>query len=414
MALQELDTPFADFKVLVSECIDDELSDHGVAQLEDYLDTFCASHDEKIDACNQFLAHVIARVPDRMLQAFVTNYMRALEAIASNPDDHIKDLVAFSHQLHRWRPETPVTVRSGVMKHILAKRRANRHADLPDNGIEQVDARHQHSVTTQLPSPRSSDPFELYRDSSDGRAVSEEIASSSIGRNTSRWQQYSRSRSPHVSNEDLPQLAQDLVTAKPPGALEVAKHLSPTATQESIASVRPAPDSLTQPLDSVQPVQRKQQPVSAGVLDASLRAATGKLSPEPANIPKSVAKKRARTPRSHAKPGTSSKGPPEPHATTNKRQKITGSEEELDQKPRAINRQYQFPSRIYDGFTGTPNRVYEYVCPYKLVGDNCPFAKRGCHARSWGSKCNRSHRDLDERRAMRDELRLDHHYQTGE
>ncbi|KAL8931858.1 MAG: hypothetical protein Q9216_007046 [Gyalolechia sp. 2 TL-2023] len=180
MALQTRNTNFTDFKQLITLCIkDDEISYFGVEQLHRYLEVFCATYDDKIDACRQFLQHVIQRVPKVKLQAFVTNYLCILESISNSHDQDSENLWSFIHQFQHSRPNLSAEVRSWVMMCVLQKRRVCRLI-LAGNETQQSVA------LRENPEPTSRTHRQIIRDSveilDDDHAEANEKRSTSVKR----------------------------------------------------------------------------------------------------------------------------------------------------------------------------------------------------------------------------------------
>ncbi|KAL8955629.1 MAG: hypothetical protein Q9193_006590 [Seirophora villosa] len=117
----------ADFKHLLQIFIEDtEISEQGVAQLRNYLEEFCTTSDDKMDACRHFFEDVIARVPEESLQSFVVNYISVLEGVTSDVELKCTNLLDFTRQLRRVRQDTPVGLRSFLMDHVMKLRRESR------------------------------------------------------------------------------------------------------------------------------------------------------------------------------------------------------------------------------------------------------------------------------------------------
>ncbi|KAI4094990.1 MAG: hypothetical protein LQ344_001837 [Seirophora lacunosa] len=159
MSPSAINKELADFKHLLQIFIEDtEISEQGVAQLRSYLEEFCTTSDDKLNACRHFFEDVIARVPEASLQSFVVNYISVLEGVTSDVELKCTNLLDFARQLRRVRQDTPVGLRSFLMDHVMKLRRESRRTreQLQESTASSSSCRDDFSTTRSPPPQQAS------------------------------------------------------------------------------------------------------------------------------------------------------------------------------------------------------------------------------------------------------------------
>lgn len=149
---------FEEFKGLLDLCIrDDAVSEEGVGQLHHYLEDFCTTYEEKINACHQFLDIVITRIPAGMLQYFAAHYTIVLENLTNDSELMKTNLQDFIHEIRRYHTVTSNCICAFIMNHVLKIRRDNRRARLPkpdtSHGVDNDNVNGPGSIQAQEPQP---------------------------------------------------------------------------------------------------------------------------------------------------------------------------------------------------------------------------------------------------------------------
>lgn len=69
--------------------VDDEISEQGIESFRVYLEESCPIYKQKINACRQFVAQAIPKIPEAILKDFATRYADNLVNLVD--DEELRD-----------------------------------------------------------------------------------------------------------------------------------------------------------------------------------------------------------------------------------------------------------------------------------------------------------------------------------
>ncbi|KAL8903228.1 MAG: hypothetical protein Q9207_004062 [Kuettlingeria erythrocarpa] len=122
-------TKFEQFKDLLYICLgDDEISEQGIESLCVFLKRSCPNYDEKIDVCRRFVALVIPKIPEGMLEDLTTRYAGLLEDLTENGELRDANLGQFVQEIRRQYPGKSADVCRCTMNHVLELRNQDTQA----------------------------------------------------------------------------------------------------------------------------------------------------------------------------------------------------------------------------------------------------------------------------------------------
>ncbi|KAL8918047.1 MAG: hypothetical protein Q9208_007569 [Pyrenodesmia sp. 3 TL-2023] len=144
------------FKKLLFLCIgDDEISEQGIESLRVYLEESCPIYEQKIDACRQFVAQAIPKIPESMLKDFTTRYADVLEELDDDEELRDTNLGDFVHEIRRCYPGKSAEVCRSVMNHVLKSRNQDTETHLPGPKVDYNALPSSASATTSIQYPQA-------------------------------------------------------------------------------------------------------------------------------------------------------------------------------------------------------------------------------------------------------------------